>query len=158
VLEKRALSNQMLIATKGSKIDISSEKETEDVAKKVSNKLKPGDILFLYGEMGVGKTTFVKYLINNFQLKVIGKSTEVTSPTFNIMNEYKINNFIIKHYDLYRLKYIEELNDLNLFEENDKSILLIEWPQIIKKKPNSLIEIFFEYENDYQNRFIKILA
>ena len=74
------------------------------------------------------------------------------------MNEYKINNFIIKHYDLYRLKYIEELNDLNLFEENDKSILLIEWPQIIKKKPNSLIEIFFEYENDYRNRFIKILA
>ena len=148
----------MLIATKGSKIDISSEKETEDVAKKVSNKLKPGDILFLHGEMGVGKTTFVKYLINNFQLKFIGKSTEVTSPTFNIMNEYKINNFIIKHYDLYRLKYIEELNDLNLFEENDKSILLIEWPQIIKKKPNSLIEIFFEYENDYRNRFIKILA
>ena len=146
----------MLIATKGSKIDISSEKKTEDLAKKINRKLKPGDILFLHGEMGVGKTTFVKYLINDFQSKFDEKLTEVTSPTFNIMNEYKINNFIIKHYDLYRLKYTEELNDLNLFEKNDKSILLIEWPQIIKKKPNSLIEIFFEYENDYQNRFIKI--
>lgn len=73
------------------------------------------------------------------------------------MNEYKISNIIIKHYDLYRLKSTEELNDLNLFEKNDKSILLIEWPQIIKNKPNPLIEIFFEYENDYKNRFIKIL-
>ena len=146
----------MLIATKGSKIDISSEKKTEDVAKKISNKIKPGDILFLHGEMGVGKTTFVKYLINNFQLKFTRELTEVTSPTFNIMNEYKINDFIIKHCDLYRLKSTEELNDLNLFEKNDKSILLIEWPQIIKKKPNPLIEIFFEYENNYQNRFIKI--
>ena len=146
----------MLIATKGSKIDISSENKTEDVAKKISNKIKPGDVLFIYGEMGVGKTTFVKYLINNLQLKFIGKSTEVTSPTFNIMNEYEINNFIVKHYDLYRLKSIEELDDLNLFEKNNRSILLIEWPQIIKKKPNSLIEIFFEYENNYQNRFIKI--
>ena len=146
----------MLIATKGSKIDISSENKTEDVAKKMSNKIKPGDVLFIYGEMGVGKTTFVKYLINNLQLKFIGKSTEVTSPTFNIMNEYEINNFIVKHYDLYRLKSIEELDDLNLFEKNNRSILLIEWPQIIKKKPNSLIEIFFEYENNYQNRFIKI--
>ena len=154
--EKKALSNQMLIATKGSKIDISSENKTEDVAKKISNKIKPGDVLFIYGEMGVGKTTFVKYLINNLQLKFIGKSTEVTSPTFNIMNEYEINNFIVKHYDLYRLKSIEELDDLNLFEKNNRSILLIEWPQIIKKKPNSLIEIFFEYENNYQNRFIKI--
>jgi tRNA threonylcarbamoyladenosine biosynthesis protein TsaE len=147
----------MLIATKGSKIDISSKKKTEEVAKKINSKLKPGNILFLYGEMGVGKTTFVKFLINDFQLKFNEKLTEVTSPTFNIMNEYKINELTIKHYDLYRLKSTEELNNLNLFEKNDKSILLIEWPEIIKKKPYSLIELSFEYENDYQKRFIKVL-
>jgi tRNA threonylcarbamoyladenosine biosynthesis protein TsaE len=147
----------MLIATKGSKIDISSEKKTEDVAKKINSEIKPGDILFLHGEMGVGKTTFVKYLINDFQFKLNEKLTEVTSPTFNIVNEYKVSHLTIKHYDLYRLKSAKELNDLNLFEKNNKSILLIEWPQIIKKKPNSLIELSFEYENDYQNRFIKIL-
>ena len=147
----------MLIATKGSKIDISSEKKTEDLAKKINSEIKPGDILFLHGEMGVGKTTFVKYLINDFQFKFNEKLTEVTSPTFNIVNEYKISHLTIKHYDLYRLKSLKELNDLNLFEKNNKSILLIEWPQIIKKKPNSLIELFFEYENDYQNRFIKFL-
>ena len=147
----------MLIATKGSKIDISSEKKTEEIAKKIISEIRPGNVLFLYGEMGVGKTTFVKYLINGFQFKFKEKLTEVTSPTFNIMNEYDVSDLKIKHYDLYRLKFVEELNDLNLFEKNDKSILLIEWPEILKKKPNSLIELSFEYENDYQNRFIRIL-
>jgi len=147
----------MLIATKGSKIDISSEKKTEEIAKKINKEIKPGNILFLYGEMGVGKTTFVKYLINDFQLKFNEKLTEVTSPTFNIMNEYEVSDFMIKHYDLYRIKSSAELNDLNLFEKNDKSILLIEWPEVIKKKPNSSIKLYFEYENDYQKRFIKVI-
>ena len=147
----------MLIATKGSKIDISSEKKTEEIAKKINSEISPGDILFLYGEMGVGKTTFVKYIINDLQFKFNEKLTEVTSPTFNIMNEYKVSDLTIKHYDLYRLKSLEELDNLNLFEKNNKSILLIEWPQIIKKKPTSLIELSFVYENDYQNRFIKVV-
>ena len=57
----------MHIATKGSKIDISSEKKLEEFANNLSTDLKKGDIFFLFGEMGVGKTTFVKYLINNLQ-------------------------------------------------------------------------------------------
>tara|TARA_B100000579_G_scaffold208607_1_gene170387 strand:- start:1426 stop:1872 length:447 start_codon:yes stop_codon:yes gene_type:complete len=148
----------MPIATKGSKIDISSKKKLEEVAKIIKSEIKLGDILFLYGEQGVGKTTFVKHIINNFQSEKNEKLTEVTSPTFNIMNEYKINDLIIKHYDLYRIKSANDLNDLDLFEDNEKSILLIEWPEIIEKKPNSLIKIFFEYENEYQNRFIKIIS
>ena len=125
----------MHIATnKSSKINISSEKKLEEFANNYSVELKQGDILFLFGEMGVGKTTFVKFLINNLQLKFKQKLTEVTSPTFNIMNEYDINGLSIKHYDLYRLKSSEELQDLNMFCEDDKSILFIEWPQIIKKK------------------------
>tara|TARA_Y100001935_G_scaffold184079_1_gene152671 strand:+ start:373 stop:813 length:441 start_codon:yes stop_codon:yes gene_type:complete len=146
----------MPIATKGSKVDISSEKKLEEFSKKLSVKLKKGDILFLYGEMGVGKTTFVKYLINELQLRSRLKLTEVTSPTFNIMNEYLIDGVIIKHYDLYRLKSPNELIDLNLFDETDNSIMFIEWPQIIKHKPNSVIELYFEYEDNYQNRFIKL--
>jgi tRNA threonylcarbamoyladenosine biosynthesis protein TsaE len=106
--------------------------------------------------MGVGKTTFVKYLINSLQRMSKMNLTEVTSPTFNIMNEYNIGSLLIKHCDLYRLKSPDELEDLNLFDENDKAILLIEWPQIIKKKPNSVINFYFEYENEYQNRFIRI--
>ena len=146
----------MHIATKGSKVDISSKKKLEEFANNLSTKLKKGDILFLFGEMGVGKTTFVKYLINNLQHISKNNLTEVTSPTFNIMNEYNIGSLLIKHYDLYRLKSSNELKDLNLFDENDKAILLIEWPQIIKKKPNLVTKLYFEYDNDYQNRSIKI--
>ena len=146
----------MHTATKGSKVDISSEKKLGEFANNLSSKLKQGDIFFLYGEMGVGKTTFVKFLINNIQLRSKKKLTEITSPTFNIMNEYDINGLLIKHYDLYRLKSADELEDLNIFDENDKSILLIEWPQIIRKEPNLVTKLYFEYENEYQNRFIKI--
>ena len=146
----------MPIATKGSKINISSEKNLKEFANDLSIKLKQGDIFLLFGEMGVGKTTFVKYLINNLQYLSKSKLTEVTSPTFNIMNEYDIGGLLIKHYDLYRLKSSNELEDLNLFDENDKAVLLIEWPQIIKKKLNLVTKIYFEYENEYQNRYIKI--
>ena len=125
----------MHIATKGSKIDISSEKKLEEYANNLSSKLKKGETYFLIGEMGVGKTTFVKYLINNLQIKYKQKVTEVTSPTFNIMNEYNLGNLIIKHYDLYRINSSNELKNLNLFN-NDNEISLIEWPQIIKKNLN----------------------
>jgi len=147
----------MHIATKGSKIDISSEKKLEELAKNLILNIKSGDIFYLIGEMGVGKTTFVKYLINNLQLKFDQKTTEVTSPTFNIINEYNVGDLVIKHYDLFRIKSIDELNNLNLFENNNEEILLIEWPQIIEKKPNIVTKLYFEYENDYKNRNIKIL-
>ena len=146
----------MHIATKSSKIDISLEEQLEEFSKNLSTELRQGNIFFLFGEMGVGKTTFVKYLINNLQLRLKQKKTEVTSPTFNIMNEYNIDGLIIKHYDLYRLKSPNELKDLNLFEENSNAILLIEWPQIIKKKPNLITKLYFEYENNYQSRYIQI--
>ena len=146
----------MHTATKGSKVDISSEKKLGEFANNLSSKLKQGDIFFLYGEMGVGKTTFVKFLINNMQIRSKKKLTEITSPTFNIMNEYDINGLLVKHYDLYRLKSVDELEDLNIFDENDKAILLIEWPQIIRKEPYLITRLYFEYENEYQNRFVKI--
>ena len=146
----------MHIATKGSKIDISLEEQLEEFSKNLSTELRQGNIFFLFGEMGVGKTTFVKYLINSLQLRLKQKITEVTSPTFNIMNEYYIDGLIIKHYDLYRLKSPNELKDLNLFEENSNAILLIEWPQIIEKKPNLITKLYFKYENNYQSRYIQI--
>jgi len=64
VSESKVLLNLMPTAIKSDKIDLSSKKKTEELANKVSKKLKSGDIIFFYGEMGVGKTTFIKYLIN----------------------------------------------------------------------------------------------
>ena len=146
----------MHIATKGSKINISSEKKLEELANKILKKLKSNDLVFLYGEMGVGKTTFIKYLINGFQKKNKLKQTEVTSPTFNLLNEYQINQVKINHYDLFRLKSLEELKNLGLFTESIDTITLIEWPELIKKKPKNLIELIFKYEDDHKKRSILI--
>ena len=146
----------MPTAISSDKIDISSEKETEELASKITKKLKPGNIIFLYGEMGVGKTTFVRYLINKFQKNNKLKTTEVTSPTFNLLNQYQINQIKIDHYDLFRLKSVEETKNLDLFEDNTNTVTLIEWPQIIEEKPNNLIELNFEYEKDHQSRFVQI--
>jgi len=146
----------MPIATSNDKIDLSTEKKTEELASKFSKKLKPGNMVFLYGEMGVGKTTFIRYLINQFQKNNELDITEVTSPTFNLLNEYQINQIKIKHYDLFRLKTVEEIKNLDLFEDDINSVTLIEWPQIIKKKPKNLIELNFEYGKDHQARSVQI--
>ena len=145
----------MPIATRSDKIDLSSENQTEEFALRFLKKIRPQDIIFLYGEIGVGKTTFVRYLINGLQ-KNNEITTEVTSPTFNILNEYQIKKIKINHYDFYRLKSVEEIKDFNLFEDNSNSITLIEWPQIITEKPKKLIELNFEYAKDFQKRFVQI--
>ncbi len=146
----------MPIAISSGKIDISSEKKTEELALKIRKKLKIGSIVFLYGEMGVGKTTFIKYLINNLQKENKLKQTEVTSPTFNLLNEYQIKHMKISHYDLYRLKTDKELKNLGLFEDSSNTITLVEWPQLIKEKPKNLIELIFKYEDDHKKRSVQI--
>tara|TARA_B100001540_G_C15370195_1_gene445271 strand:- start:97 stop:552 length:456 start_codon:yes stop_codon:yes gene_type:complete len=146
----------MPIAINSDKIVLSSEKNTEELANKLLKKLKLGNIIFLYGEMGVGKTTFVRYLINGLQKINKEAITEITSPTFNLLNEYKIGQIKINHYDLFRIKSAEELKNLNLFEDISKTVTLIEWPQIIEEKPENLIELIFEYEKNHQTRFIQI--
>jgi tRNA threonylcarbamoyladenosine biosynthesis protein TsaE len=156
VLEWKVRSNLMHIAISSDKIDLSSENKTEELSKKILKSLKPGNVVFFYGEIGVGKTTFIRYLINAFQKENSLDLTEITSPTFNILNEYKIKKINIKHYDLFRLKSLDEIKNLDLFEDNLNSIILIEWPELIKKKPKNLIEIYFKYEEDYKKRSVQI--
>ena len=154
--ESKVLLNLMPTAIKSDKIDLSSEKETEELASTFLKKIKPGCFVFLYGEIGVGKTTFIRYLINQFQKLNKLEITEVTSPTFNLLNEYQINDFKINHYDLFRLKSSEEIKNLDLFEDNKNTITLVEWPQIIKEKPKNLIELVFEYGKDHKTRSVQI--
>ena len=146
----------MPTATSSDKIDLSSEKKTEELASKFSKKLKPGNVLFLYGEMGVGKTTFIRYLINKLQKDNNLEITEVTSPTFNLLNEYQINQIKINHYDLFRLKTADEIKNLDLFNDKANTISLIEWPQIIDEKLENLIELLFEYGKDHKTRSVQI--
>tara|TARA_B100000035_G_C20991596_1_gene550430 strand:- start:711 stop:1166 length:456 start_codon:yes stop_codon:yes gene_type:complete len=146
----------MPIAISNDKIILSTEKDTEELAKKFLKKLQLGDIIFLYGDIGVGKTTFIRYLINGFQKKNNLKLTEVISPTFNLMNEYEVNQIKINHYDLFRIKSVDELKNLNLFDNASNLITLIEWPQIIDNKPKNLIELTFNYEDVNDQRCVQI--
>jgi len=146
----------MLIATNSEKIDISLEVKTAELAKNFCKVLKKGDVVFLYGEIGVGKTTFIRYLINNFQKNNHLKLTEITSPTFNLVNEYDVANFTIHHYDLFRLINSEELKNIGLLENYKELLTLIEWPEKIEKKINNKIDLFFEYGEDMNKRFLSI--
>ena len=97
-------------------------------------------IIFLKGELGSGKTTFVQ----NY-LKYKYAFTNTSSPTFGIVNTYSINKIMIYHYDLYRITKQEELNDIGFYDNLEATALhFIEWPEIITKqtsKPNIKINI-----------------
>ena len=146
----------MPIATKSSKIDISKESLTANLAKKFSKIFKKGDIVFLYGEIGVGKTTFVRYLINDLQKQKKNPLTEITSPTFSLLNEYKIKNLTIQHFDLFRIKDVNETKNIGLFENYKDILTLIEWPEKIISKPKQIYELYFNYNHKSEKRFISI--
>ena len=146
----------MHIATNSEKIDISLEDKTSELAKNFSKTLIKGDIVFFYGEIGVGKTTFIRHLINNLQKLSKINITEVTSPTFNLVNEYDVGNFIIQHYDLYRLTDYSEIKNIGLFENREEIVTLIEWPEKIKETIDNKIDLFFEYSDDLNKRYLTI--
>ena len=107
--------------------------------------------------MGVGKTTFVKYFINEYQKKNNLTQTEITSPTFSLLNEYQVKDIRIKHYDLFRINRKEDINNLDIFEKDNKSITLIEWPQLIADKQDiKFITLTFNYLNQLNDRTIDI--
>ena len=146
----------MLIATNSDKIDISLEVKTAELAKKFSQILKKGDIVFFHGEIGVGKTTFIRHLINNLQKNNHLKLTEITSPTFNLVNEYDVGIFTIHHYDLYRLTSGSEIKNIGLLENPKETLTLIEWPEKMDNKIDNKIDLFFEYGEDMKKRFLSI--
>ena len=135
---------------------ISSIRELEKIADKIKKILSLGDVVFLYGEIGVGKTTFARLLINSFENEKKLKKSEVLSPTFNIVFEYEIKELTIKHFDLYRLKNNNDIKNIGLFENLGESITLIEWPELIKDKPQNRLDLFFEYKEDYNKRSLII--
>ena len=126
------------------------------ISKSISKKLENGDYIFLIGEIGVGKTTFTRFLINNLQNQKGLKETEVLSPTFNLLYEYEIKDLKIMHYDLYRIKKAVELDHLGIFSENEKTVKIIEWPDLIKTPLTNKLEIHLEYRENEKERKMKI--
>ena len=135
---------------------ISSILDLQKITSSIKKILLPGDVIFLYGQIGVGKTTFVRLLINNYENEKKLKKSEVLSPTFNIVFEYDIKDFTIEHYDLYRLKNEEEIKNIGLFANLKQNITIVEWPELIKNKPINRIDLFFEYTKDMNERTLTI--
>lgn len=101
---------------------LKSEEDTKNMAKEIAFDIK-NNIIFLNGEIGAGKTTFTKYLVEAFGLK-----DEVCSPTFALENRYETENGLIIHFDLYRLKSEEELDMIGFYDTlKENATILIEW-------------------------------
>ena len=137
-------------------MELSSIKDTENLSKKISELLKPGDLIFLYGKIGVGKTTFARFLINNLEIKNRIKKSDVLSPTFNIVYDYRIKKIKIQHYDLYRLKNYRDISQLGMFEISKDYIKIVEWPELIESKPKDRIDILFKYSKLTDSRKVEI--
>ena len=137
---------------------IKSLEQLNSFSKKVANQLKEKDSIYLTGEIGVGKTTFTRYLINYLQKKEGSKITEVLSPTFNLLYEYDLKKFKIMHYDLYRLKNEKELNTLGIFQENENEIKIIEWPGLLKAPISDKLEIHLDYAKHDNERKLRLLG
>ena len=135
---------------------ISSIFDLQKISNKINKILSPGDVVLLYGQIGVGKTSFARLLINNYENEKRLKKSEVLSPTFNILFEYDIKDFTIEHYDLYRLKNEKEIQNIGLFQNLEKTITIVEWPELIKKKPINRIDFFFEYTKNMNERILTI--
>ena len=137
---------------------VKSLEQLNSLSCKVADQLIKNDCIFLIGEIGVGKTTFTRYLINYLQKKNGEKMTEVLSPTFNLLYEYDLKNLKIMHYDLYRIRDEEELKHLGIFSGNEDTIKIIEWPQLINIPLSDKLEIHLEYVKNEKEREIKFIG
>jgi len=137
-------------------MQLKSLEDTQNFSKNISKIVSTGDIIFLYGEIGVGKTTFVRFFINHLENKNKIKNSEVLSPTFNILYDYEVGNIKILHYDLYRLKNYKDISQLGMFETSNDSIKIVEWPELIESKPKDRVDIQFQYSKLIDSRKVKI--
>ena len=114
--------------------DIFNLKDLDVLAKKFALNLNKSNLILLKGDLGSGKTTFIRFIINSlFKINKLKQPKNIKSPSFPILLTYELQDYEIYHYDLYRIQKISELDELNIFENFSKSITFIEWPEIILK-------------------------
>ena len=137
---------------------VKSLEHLNSLSQKIADKLAKNDCIFLIGEIGVGKTTFTRYLINYLQEKKGEKISEVLSPTFNLLYEYDLKGIKIMHYDLYRIRDKKELKHLGIFLDKQDTIKIIEWPQLINIPLSDKLEIHIDYTKNKKEREIKFIG
>lgn len=129
-----------------------SEQDTKLFANNLAAKLNKKDVVVLTGELGSGKTKFAEGFLSFY-----GLENEISSPTFNIVNEYNKNDLSIFHFDVYRLEDVDEFYAIGGDEYFDKGICLIEWGELIEEAlPSNSIRISFKKDNS--DDLIRILS
>ena len=139
-------------------MQLRSLKDTKNLSKKISKIINVGDVIFLYGKIGVGKTTFVRFFINHLEVENGIKKSDILSPTFNIAYDYDIGKIKVYHYDLFRLKNYKDILELGMFETSKDHIKIIEWPELIESKPKDRIDILFQYSKLKDSRKVKVIG
>ncbi len=139
-------------------MELSSLKDTKNLSKKISKIINVGDVIFLYGKIGVGKTTFVRFFINHLEVENGIKKSDILSPTFNIAYDYDIGEIKVYHYDLFRLKNYKDILELGMFETSKDHIKIIEWPELIELKPKDRIDILFQYSKLKNSRKVEVIG
>ena len=139
-------------------MQLKSLKDTQNFSKNISKIISAGDIIFLYGEIGAGKTTFTRFFINYLESKNGIKNSDILSPTFNIVYDYDVRDMKILHYDLYRLKSYKDISQLGIFETSKDHIKIVEWPELIESRPKDRIEILFKYSKLITSRKVEIIG
>jgi len=139
-------------------MQLKSLEDTRNLSENISKVIKAGDIIFLYGEIGVGKTTFVRFFINYLERKNKINYSDVLSPTFNIVYDYNVGNVKILHYDLYRLKNYKDISQLGILETSNDHIKIVEWPELINPKPNDRVDILLKYSKLTDSREVQIIG
>ena len=139
-------------------MELSSLKDTKNLSKKISEIINVGDVIFLYGKIGVGKTTFVRFFINHLEVENGIKKSDILSPTFNIAYDYDIGKIKVYHYDLFRLKNYKDILELGMFETSKDHIKIIEWPELIELKPKDRIDILFQYSKLKNSRKVEVIG
>lgn len=128
-------------------IKINQLKDTQNLAEKIASLCDKNDVICLQGDLGAGKTTFSQFFINYFSKEKL----QVQSPTFNIVFPYEFGKFKINHFDLYRLKSQDELEEIGFYDSLDYDISIIEWPEIASESmPKDRLEIAIKTDKDGQ--------
>ena len=129
------------------KIISNSEEETKLIGRKCAKDLKKGDVIVLTGDLGSGKTKFTEGVLQFF-----GLENEISSPTFNIVNEYVNRDVNVYHFDVYRLEDEDEFYAIGGEEYFEKGICLVEWGEMIESAlPNKYIQISFSRNLENEN-------
>lgn len=130
-----------------------SEEETIELGSKLAHRLLPRDVVALYGDLGTGKTRFIKGIC-----KGLGVVEHVSSPTFTIINEYSGTNLKIHHFDFYRLESVKELLEIGFTEYlDDNGVCVIEWADRVKDLlPPDRYDVYLSFGDTNQIRKIII--